>query len=75
MSPETIPWLLCGAFCLVPLLIGTGAFVGWCQITNRVPSRDVSAWVDEDEKKHVRTEWTWLTREEKKFRGQKEEEE
>jgi hypothetical protein len=75
MSPSSIPWLLCGAFCVVPLLIGTGSFFAFCQITNRIPSREVTIWVDEDEKKHVRTEWIWLTREEKKFRSQLEEKE
>lgn len=75
MSPNTIPWLLCGASCLLPLLVGTGSFFAWCLFTNRIPSRDVSNWMDDEGRKHVRTEWVMLSREERKFRNQPEEEE
>lgn len=75
MSPETIPFLLCGVTCILPILIGTGSFFAWCQITNRFPAREISNWKDDEGRTHVETSWTWLTREEKKFRNQKEEEE
>lgn len=75
MSPQTIPWLLCGAFCIVPLLIGTGSFFAWCMITDRNPVREISNWIDEDGRKHTSTEWMMLTRDDKKSRNQKEEEE
>jgi hypothetical protein len=75
MSPSTIPYLLCGGFCILPFLIGTGAFLGWCQLTNRIPSRDISTWIDEEGRKHVRTELITLTREERKIMRQPEEEE
>jgi hypothetical protein len=75
MSPSAIPWILCGAFCLVPLLIGTGSFFAWCQLTDRIPSREVSIWVDDEGRKHTRTELVMLTREERKFRDKPEEQE
>jgi hypothetical protein len=66
MTPQTIPWLLCGALCIMPLLIGTLAFFAWSQFTNRIPTRDVSEFTDEDGRKHVVTEWAMLTRQERK---------
>ena len=75
MTPETIPWLLCGAVCLLPLLVGVTAFFALVTITNRNPSMDVSNWKDEEGRKHIHAELVMLTREEKKFRNQPEEDE
>jgi len=75
MNPEAIPWLLCGTFCILPLMIGTGSFFAWCLVLNRFPSREVSTFLDEEGKKHVHTEWTWLTRYENYLRSQSEEKE
>ena len=75
MSPQTIPWIICGASCILPFLIGTGAFWGWCSILNRFPSREVITHTDEDGRKHITTHWIWLTREERKFRKQPEDKE
>jgi hypothetical protein len=74
MSPETIPWILCGALCLVPVLIGSVTFFLWTQLTNRLPSRDVSVTVDADGRKHTITDWSMLAREEKKIRREEEKE-
>jgi hypothetical protein len=73
MSPTLIPWLLCGALCILPLMVGTGVFFAWCQFTNRIPSRDMAEYLDDDGHKHVRTEWVMLTRQERKFRLEPEE--
>lgn len=75
MNPQTIPWLFCSAICILPFMIGTGAFFAWSQFTNRVPYRDVSTFEDDDGCRHVRTEWVMLTREEIKFRKQPEDKE
>jgi hypothetical protein len=69
MSPETIPWILCGSVCLLPILIGSITFFLWVQLTNRIPTRDVSSWVDTENRRHLTTEWSMLTREEIKLRG------
>jgi hypothetical protein len=75
MSPEAIPWLLCGAVCIGPALIGIGSYFLMIQITNRIPTREVTTFIDVDGRKHFHTEWTWLTREERKFRNKPEEKE
>ena len=75
MNPTLVPWLACGALCIVPLMVGTGTFFGWIFFTNRNPSRDVTEWTDDEDHKHVKTEWVMLTRQEKKFHQQPEEEE
>lgn len=75
MSPETIPWLLCGAICILPLLIGIGSYFAMIQITSRFPLREVSTWTDKNKRKHTQTEWSWQTREDKKFRDKEDKEE
>jgi hypothetical protein len=75
MSPETIPWLLCGSICILPALIGTGVYFAWVTFTNRLPSRDISNYVDADGRKHTVTDWSMITRQEKNFRTQPEEKE
>jgi hypothetical protein len=74
MSPDAIPWILCSVICIIPAAIGTGAFFGWSQFTNRIPTRIVYKFLDDDGREHTVTEWVMLTREEKKFRKQPEEE-
>jgi len=75
MSPSAIPWLLCGALCLLPLVVGSGSFFLLSLITNRHFTLERSVSVDENDIKHVHTELTWLTREELKIHKHEEEEE
>lgn len=75
MSPQAIPWLLCGALCLLPLCVGSGSFFILGVITNRHFTLERSVHMDEDGIKHIHTELTWLTREELKSRRRKVEEE
>jgi hypothetical protein len=75
MTPETIPWILCGALCLLPVALGFGSYQFMCLVTNRHFAWEHSVHTDEDGIKHVHSELTWLTREERKSRGKQEEEE
>jgi hypothetical protein len=74
MSPQMIPWLLCGALCLLPLCVGSGSFWILSFITNRHFTLERSVHIDENKIKHSHFELTWLTREERKSRGKVEEE-
>jgi len=67
MSPEAIPWILCGSLCLLPALIGSGVFYSLSLFLNRYPTRDTTTYLDDDGRKHVVTEWAMLTREEKRL--------
>jgi hypothetical protein len=72
MKPETIPWLLCGAVCILPFLIGLGAFYGMRLFTNRYPVREISRYNDSNGRQVVRTEWSMLAREDKHVHDQPE---
>jgi hypothetical protein len=75
MSPQAIPWLLCGALCLLPLVVGSGSFILLRFITNQHPTLERSSHVDEDGIKHTIIELTSLTREELKVHKHEEEKE
>jgi hypothetical protein len=66
MSPQTIPWILCSALCLLPIAIGSGTYAAWKIFTNRYPTLDTSGYTDSDNRKHVLIEFVMLTREERK---------
>lgn len=65
MNPNAVPWLLCGALCILPLGLGTAAWFAWQVITNRYPVRQVSRY-EEGGRTVVRTEWSLITREDKR---------
>ena len=73
MSPELIPWLLCGAFCVLPFLVGTGAYYGLRVFSNRSPVREITRY-EENGRTVVRTEWSMASREDKNARAQVQEE-
>ena len=73
MSPELIPWLLCGAFCVLPFLVGTGAYYGLRVFSNRSPVREITRY-EENGRSVVRTEWSMASREDKKTLAQGQEE-
>jgi len=66
MSPEIIPWLMCSGLCILPLLIGTGAYYFWIFFTNKIPTRNQVNYIDDDGRKHTITEWVMLSRKDKK---------
>jgi len=74
IKPETIPFVLCGVLCLLPLAIGVGAFYFMTLISNRRFILDQSARIDKDKIKHVNFEMSYLTREERKHMGKEEKE-
>lgn len=75
MSPQAIPWLLLCSLCLLPMVVGSGAFFLLRFITNQHPTMERSSRVDEDGIKHTTVELTWLTREELKIHKREEEKE
>ena len=74
MKPEYIPWLLCGVICILPLLAGIGGYYMMILLTGLSPIRDVTRYI-KDDRRGVITEWSVITKEEKKHRNRKEEEE
>jgi hypothetical protein len=64
MSPQTIPWILCATFCILPIVIGSLTFYLWIQFTNKIPRRDISNYIDDLGREHTVTEWINVTREE-----------
>ena len=73
MSPEAIPFLLCGLFCVLPFLVGTGAYYAWRIFSSRNPVREITRY-EENGRSVIRTEWSMATREDKQVRAQVEEE-
>jgi len=69
MSPELIPWLLCGGFCVLPFLVGTGAYYGLRVFSNRSPVREITRY-EENGRSVVRTEWSMASREDKNAQAQ-----
>ena len=75
MSPQTIPWILCGGLCVLPVFLMIVTFQFLSLVTNRHFALERSVHVDKNQIKHVHMELTWLTREERKLHGRKEVEE
>jgi len=67
MSPQMIPLLLLCALCLLPICVGVGAFYLMSFFMNRLPTKDTHEFKDEAGRKHTVTDWSMLSRQERKF--------
>ena len=61
MDPQDIPFLVCGTFCLIPLLCGVTGFVVPFLFAKRLPVLQVRRWI-EKYRKHIALELSLETR-------------
>jgi hypothetical protein len=74
MKPDAIPFLLCGVFCIIPILIGISAFMTAHILARRVPHLDIFPIKSEDGRVGKRLEWSLIQKEHKRKVQEQEEE-
>ena len=74
MSPQMIPLLLCGALFLFPFCVGVGAYYLVSFFANRLPVKDTHEFKDKFGRKHTVTDWSMLSRQERKISKEPEKE-
>jgi len=62
MSPQDIPFLICGTFFLIPLLAGLTGFVVPFLFAKRLPTLRARRWIEKS-RKHLEIELSLETRE------------
>lgn len=66
MSPQTIPWILCGALCLFPAFVASITYRALMVLSKRNPTIETTAHIDDLGRRHVLLELVMLSRAERK---------